>query len=131
MVVFGISFCNGQQTFSKKVIIGRGEVFNIGQIWVQAYPFDLNFQMTYYSGGDQDLAVGLNEKWVLLLLTTPDQLTSVKPFLQIINFGILGEPVLAPKPQAQTSLAFRWWRLVHRAESAPAPQPFPAPPHHQ
>lgn len=55
MVVFGISFCNGQQTFSKKVIIGRGEVFNIGQIWVQAYPFDLNFQMTYYSGGDQDL----------------------------------------------------------------------------
>jgi hypothetical protein len=56
MDAFGLSFCNGQQTFSKKVIIGRGEVFNIGQIWVQAYPFDLNFQMTYYSGGGENTA---------------------------------------------------------------------------
>ncbi len=48
MDAYGLLTCNGKQTFSAKVVIGKGRAFAIGPIWTRSYPFDSNFQMTYF-----------------------------------------------------------------------------------
>ncbi len=49
MDTYGLLSCNGKQTFTSKVVIGKGDNFKIGPIWTRAYPFDTNFQMTFYT----------------------------------------------------------------------------------
>jgi hypothetical protein len=53
MDAYGLLTCNGKQTFSAKVVIGKGRAFAIGPIWTRSYPFDSNFQMSYFAADSE------------------------------------------------------------------------------
>jgi hypothetical protein len=66
MDAYGLLSCNGKQTFSSRVVIGKGNPFAIGPIWTRTFPLDPNFQMAYYPSGEaeatSDLSVGTASK---------------------------------------------------------------------
>jgi hypothetical protein len=68
MDTYGLLSCNGKQTFTSKVVIGKGDNFKIGPIWTRAYPFDTNFQMTFYTETNAtnalaELTASTREEW--------------------------------------------------------------------
>jgi hypothetical protein len=73
MDAFGLGTCNGKQTFQKKVVIGKGERFGIGSLWLSSFPFDSNFQITFYNATQ-------NTTESDLLLSTPAPLNSCALF---------------------------------------------------
>jgi hypothetical protein len=53
MDAFGLVTCNGEQTFNKHVVIGKGQQFNVLARWAYKFPLDSNFDLTFYPADDE------------------------------------------------------------------------------